>query len=99
VNGAPSPDCPPPPTRRQRRAYHRSAASPVNGAPLETAVARGLLCRDGAGRDGDPYRYWLPQKEAQFASDLRCRLDDLHRAQLLSLPPGGGVAVAGGGVG
>ena len=50
-------------------------------------MARGPVCRDGEGSKGDPYRYWLPQKSAELAADLSCRLDDLHRAQLLSLPP------------
>ncbi len=54
---------------------------------LESAAARGQLCRDGAGERNDPYRYWLPHRTAELAADIACRLDDLHRAQLLSLPP------------
>ena len=65
-----------------------AAPSPMTLRRLcEEATARGLVCRDGAGRKRDPYRHWLPQKEAELAADIGCRLDDLTRAQLLSLPP------------
>jgi hypothetical protein len=54
---------------------------------FDLTTARGLVCHDGAGRKRDPYRYWLPQKEAELTASPRCRLDDLTRAQLLALPP------------
>jgi hypothetical protein len=36
---------------------------------LDQAVARGLVLQDGSGRKSDPFRYWLPEKEAQWLQD------------------------------
>jgi hypothetical protein len=36
---------------------------------LDQAVARGLVRQDGTGRKSDPFRYWLPEKEAQWLQD------------------------------
>jgi hypothetical protein len=33
---------------------------------LDRAVAQGLLLREGTGRRGDPYRYWLPDQEEKW---------------------------------
>jgi hypothetical protein len=66
---------------------HEAPSRPTLQRLLDKARTRALVCRDGAGRRHDAYRYWLPQKEAQFQSDLRCQLDDLHRAQMAALDP------------
>jgi hypothetical protein len=39
------------------------------GRWLERAVGLGLLRKDGRGRKGHPYRYWLPQREAVWRQD------------------------------
>ena len=36
---------------------------------LDRAVEEKRVCRDGTGRKRKPYRYWLPQKEAEWAAD------------------------------
>jgi hypothetical protein len=33
---------------------------------LERAAAEGRVCRSGSGRNADPFRYWLAEKEADF---------------------------------
>jgi hypothetical protein len=48
---------------------------------LEEAVTRGLACRDGTGRKGSPFRYWLAGQEARW------RGDPLHLPDLPELPP------------
>jgi hypothetical protein len=32
-------------------------------------VARGFVLHDGSGRKSSPFRYWLPEKEAQWLQD------------------------------
>ncbi len=36
---------------------------------LDRAVQRHLVARDGAGRKTDPFRYWLPEREAVWKQD------------------------------
>jgi hypothetical protein len=36
---------------------------------LERAAEQGSVLRDGEGRCSDPFRYWLPEKEAVWRSD------------------------------
>jgi hypothetical protein len=61
---------------------------------LERAVAENLLLRDGTGHKGEPYRYWLPAREAEWTADGLHRLlkeDEEARAKLARLkPPFGG---------
>jgi hypothetical protein len=38
---------------------------------LAAGVARGLVSRDGTGRKGEAYRYWLPGHEKRFFPDAR----------------------------
>ena len=38
---------------------------------LDRAVSQGLVCREGAGRKNDPYRYWLAEQEEQWLQDPR----------------------------
>ena len=38
---------------------------------LERAVEAGWITRDGAGFKRDPYRYWLPDREAELRYILR----------------------------
>ena len=45
---------------------------------LERAVADGLVLRSGSGRRRDPFRYWLPGREAELDNGL---------APLPELPP------------
>jgi hypothetical protein len=52
---------------------------------LERAVAENLLLRDGTGHRGRPYRYWLPQRDAEWAADpvyALKKLDEQMRAEL-----------------
>jgi hypothetical protein len=37
---------------------------------LHQAADRGLIRRDGKGRNQNPYRYWLPEREQFFVPDL-----------------------------
>lgn len=40
---------------------------------LERAVAQSLLRREGVGHKGEPFRYWLPAREAEWRKDpLAC---------------------------
>jgi hypothetical protein len=52
---------------------------------LERGVAEGLLRRDGTGHKNEPFRYWLPAREAEWMQDplyeLR-RRDEENRAEL-----------------
>jgi hypothetical protein len=52
---------------------------------LERAVAEGLLRREGTGHSHTPFRYWLPEREAEWMKDplyrLRCQ-DEEARAEL-----------------
>ena len=52
---------------------------------LERAVAQGLVVQEGSGRRNDPYRYWLPGREAQWDDD---RLPDLEAllAEMQQIP-------------
>lgn len=49
---------------------------------LDRAVDRGLLARDGTGRKSDPFRYWLPEREAVWKQDPLYQLFEGQR-----LPP------------
>jgi hypothetical protein len=72
---------------------------------LEEAVARRLVSRRGAGRKADPFRYWLPAREAQWRQDpawctkesrRQCR-EEIERELLHGRPaPPGGTPAAGG---
>jgi hypothetical protein len=69
-------------TRREVRAqWPEDYAAPsltVLWRWLERAVAAGLAARSGSGRRRDPFRYWLPGREAELYDDL---------AGLEELPP------------
>jgi hypothetical protein len=36
---------------------------------LERAAKEGWVLREGRGQNGDPYRYWLAEREAKWAAD------------------------------
>jgi hypothetical protein len=36
---------------------------------LERATVVGRICQSGSGRHGDPFRYWLPDREQGFQED------------------------------
>ena len=52
---------------------------------LARAVQRGLIALEGSGRKADPYRYWLPEREAVWKENP---LYDFlqEQAQVLRLP-------------
>ncbi len=55
-----------------RRAWPEAEAAPSRatlGRWLERAAEQGLVLRDGQGHAGDPYRYWLKEREAAWAAD------------------------------
>jgi hypothetical protein len=62
---------------------------------LERAVAAGLLLREGSGHKTTPFRYWLPEREAEWMKDplyLLAKIDEEARAKVERLtrrPPGG----------
>jgi hypothetical protein len=62
---------------------------------LERAVAEGVLLREGTGHRDEPFRYWLPQREAEWMKDPLYVLQKLDQAALANLqrlaqqpPPG-----------
>ncbi len=65
-------------TRRELRALLPTG----RGAPsdrtllrwLERAVAEGRLRREGTGHRNAPFRYWLPEREAEFQEDPLARI-------------------------
>ena len=63
---------------------------------LSRGVAQGIVRQQGTGRLNDPFRYWLPAREAEWMEDslyrLRCR-DEAARAEVERLrlsPPEAG---------
>jgi hypothetical protein len=52
---------------------------------LDTAVEQGLVRCEGSGRKSDPFRYWLPEREAIWQQDPLYRLMEEQR-QSLKLP-------------
>ncbi|HEX5273523.1 MAG TPA: hypothetical protein VFW33_23670, partial [Gemmataceae bacterium] len=53
---------------------------------LERAVAEGLLRREGTGHRNEPFRYWLPHRDAEVAEGPLARLireDAEARAELV----------------
>jgi hypothetical protein len=52
---------------------------------LERAAARQLLRHDGAGHRTEPFRYWLPEKEAVWRSDPVWVLLEQQRAVVQAL--------------
>jgi hypothetical protein len=53
---------------------------------LNTGIAQGWLRRTGAGQKGDPFRYWLVEREAAWRKNLRMNLelDDVDRRRELA---------------
>jgi hypothetical protein len=49
---------------------------------LERAVGRGLVAREGAGRKADPFRYWLPEREAVWKQNPFYELLEEQRRSL-----------------
>jgi hypothetical protein len=49
---------------------------------LDAAVQRGLLACEGSGRKKDPFRYWLPAREAVWKQDPLYELFEAQRRQL-----------------
>jgi hypothetical protein len=47
---------------------------------LQAAVGRGLVRQGGRGLRGQPFRYWLPARDAGFTDDLSVLLEQLERA-------------------
>src|SRR5262245_49948823 len=45
---------------------------------LTRAVAAGLVCQEGSGRRADPFRYWLPTKQSQWADDPIRKLREMR---------------------
>jgi hypothetical protein len=68
-------------TRRQIRERWPALPAPDEATLwrwLERAAERGLVCRDGDGRRGSAYRYWLPGQEKKWRN---------NPLGLLDLPP------------
>ncbi len=55
---------------------------------LEKAVAEGQLCKDGAGKRGNPCRYWLPAREAEWRCDplALCLMPELRGTEPTNEP-------------
>jgi hypothetical protein len=76
-------------TRRELRALLPSG----RGTPteqtlwrwLERAVGEGLLLRDGTGHRNEPFRYWMPVREAEWMKDPLYLLRKLDEAALAEL--------------
>jgi hypothetical protein len=49
---------------------------------LDGAVQRGLVACEGAGRKSDPFRYWLPEREAVWKEDPFYEIFEAQRKQL-----------------
>jgi hypothetical protein len=49
---------------------------------LDRAVATGMLSHDGTGRRNDPFRYWLPEREAVWKDDPIHQLFEEHYLSL-----------------
>ncbi len=49
---------------------------------LDGAVERGLIVCEGAGRKADPFRYWLPEREAVWKQDPLYEIWEAQRRQL-----------------
>jgi hypothetical protein len=45
-------------------------------------VQRGLIAVEGAGRKADPFRYWLPEREAVWKEDPFYEIFEAQRRQL-----------------
>jgi hypothetical protein len=52
---------------------------------LDRAVRSGLVAREGTGRKADPFRYWLPEREAVWKQDPLYDLLEEQR-RMLNLP-------------
>jgi hypothetical protein len=86
-------------TRRQLRSLLPSGrGSPTEQTLwrwLERAVAEGLLLREGTGHRDEPFRYWLPEREAEWMKDPLYVLAKMDRQALAELqrrlqrPPAG----------
>ena len=51
---------------------------------LDHAVQRGLIVCEGAGRKADPFRYWLPEREAVWKADpIHELFENLRQAETL----------------
>jgi hypothetical protein len=49
---------------------------------LEHAVATQMLAREGTGRKTDPFRYWLPEREAVWKENPLYEIIEQQRQQL-----------------
>jgi hypothetical protein len=49
---------------------------------LDGAVQRGLIAVEGAGRKTDPFRYWLPDREAVWKQDPFYEIFEVQRREL-----------------
>jgi hypothetical protein len=49
---------------------------------LDGAVQRGLIACEGAGRKSDPFRYWLPEREAVWKEDPFYEIFEAQRREL-----------------
>jgi hypothetical protein len=49
---------------------------------LDAAVQRGLIACEGAGRKADPFRYWLPEREAVWKENPFYEFFEAQRRQL-----------------
>jgi hypothetical protein len=70
-------------TRREITAAWPGDARPADKSLrswLERAVARGLVRQEGAGCKEAPFRYWLPESEARWATDEQHILHQLYEA-------------------
>ena len=45
-------------------------------------MQRGLVACEGSGRKADPFRYWLPQREAVWQQDILYQAIEEQRRQL-----------------
>ena len=58
---------------------HDRPSPPTLWRSLERGVAEGLLLRDGAGTSNEPFRYWLPEREAVWRTDPRWQAAEQRR--------------------
>jgi hypothetical protein len=56
---------------------------------LDHAVKGNLIASDGSGRRKDPFRYWLPEREANWRHDVLYNLTEEQRQtrRTLGMPP------------
>jgi hypothetical protein len=49
---------------------------------LGRATEQGILAREGSGRKSDPFRYWLPEREAIWKQDYLYEIQERQSTEL-----------------